>query len=105
MESLFEQSWASQNSGSLSEIWTISVSLLQKTITEPTSFTKTGARHSFAKYLLFPVKLRRQFKTDEFDFEKLQCGTVLYKDKLYVVYGVSKKFGIKNANNKEEILL
>lgn len=62
-----------------------------KTVTEPSSAIKTGARHSFAKYLLFPVKLRRRFKASDFDFEKIICGTVEYKDTLYVVYGVEKK--------------
>ncbi|MFQ5787154.1 MAG: hypothetical protein ACE5H1_04160 [Thermodesulfobacteriota bacterium] len=64
-----------------------------KTISEPASFTKIGAKHRHAKYLLFPVKLRRQFSLDEYDFDKLTCGCVEYKDKVFVVYGVSKKFG------------
>jgi len=62
-----------------------------KTVTEPSSAIQTGARHSFARYLLFPVRLRRQFKTDEFDFDKLLCGAVEQKDKLYVIYGVPRK--------------
>ena len=62
-----------------------------KTINEPATAIKTGARHSFAKYLLFPAKLRRQFKTDDFDFENVTCGAVKYKDKLYVIYGVPRK--------------
>jgi hypothetical protein len=64
-----------------------------QTITEPATAIKTGARHSYAKYLLFPVKLRRQFKTDDFDFEKVECGAVKYRDKLYVIYGVPRKDG------------
>ena len=62
-----------------------------KTISEPASFTKTGARHSYTKYLQFPKKLRRQFKTDEYDFGKLLCGTLEYKDRLFVIYGVPRK--------------
>lgn len=62
-----------------------------RTITERATVTLTGARHSAAKYLLFPVRLRRQFKTDEFDFEKLLCGSLRYKDKLYIVYEVPRK--------------
>ena len=62
-----------------------------KTITEPSSVIKTGARHSYAKYLLFPVKLRRLFKGTDFEFEKIVCGTVEYKDALYVVFGVRRK--------------
>lgn len=62
-----------------------------QTITEGASFIKTGARHSYAKYFLFPVKLRRKYRADEYDFEKLLCGTVEYRDRLFVVYGVPKK--------------
>lgn len=62
-----------------------------KFVSEHASFTKTGAKHNYAKYFLFPVKLRRQFKLAEYDFEKLVCGTVEYKDRLFVVYGVERK--------------
>lgn len=62
-----------------------------KTIDEPAKVIRTGARHSYAKYLLFPVKLRRKFKADEFNFENITCGAVKYRDKLYVVFGVPKK--------------
>ena len=62
-----------------------------QTITEEASFIKTGARHSYAKYFLFPVKLRRQYRADDYDFGKLLCGTVEFRDKLFVVYGVPKK--------------
>jgi len=62
-----------------------------KTITEPASVVQTGARHSYAKYLLFPVKLRRQFQTDEYDFEKLRCGALRYRERLYVIYEVGRK--------------
>ena len=62
-----------------------------KTIGEPASVIKTGARHSYTKYLLFPVKLRRQFKTDQYDFENISCGTIKYREKLYMIYGVERK--------------
>jgi len=62
-----------------------------KTVTEPSSVIKSGKRSQFSKYLLFPVALRRKFKTTDFDFEKLVCGVVEYKDALYVVYGVGRK--------------
>ena len=62
-----------------------------KTIVERATAIKTGARLSHAKYLLFPVSLRRRFKTDEFDFEKIVCGSVRYRDKLYVIYEVPRK--------------
>ena len=70
-----------------------------KTVNEPASFTKTGARHSWAKYLLFPVTLRRRFRTDHFDFEKLTCSTVLYKDGLYVIYKVPGKMAVESEGN------
>jgi hypothetical protein len=62
-----------------------------KRVVEPSTAIKTGARHSYAKYLLFPVSLRRQYKTDDFDFEKLVCGVVKYRDKLFVLFGVPRK--------------
>lgn len=61
-----------------------------KTITEPASAIQTGARHSYAKYLLFPVRLRRQFKTDDYDFDKIRCGVLKHKDKLYIIYEVPR---------------
>jgi hypothetical protein len=62
-----------------------------KTVTEPTTYTKTGAKNSYAKYLLFPSALRRRFKTDGFDFEHLKCGTIEYKENLYVMFEVPRK--------------
>jgi hypothetical protein len=61
-----------------------------KAIGEPTSFTKTGARHSHAKYLLMPATLRRKFPADGFDYEHLTCGAVQYKDALFVIYRVPR---------------
>lgn len=60
-------------------------------ISEPATVIKTGAKHNYAKYFLFPSKLRKKFKGEEFDFQNLKCGTVEYKDKLFVVYGVGRK--------------
>ena len=62
-----------------------------KAITNQASAIQTGARHQFASYLLFPIKLRRQFKTDEFDFRKVTCGAFTRRNKLYVVYEVPQK--------------
>ena len=62
-----------------------------KTINEPATTIKTGARHSYAKYLLFPVRLRRLFKLDDFDFNKIACGAVKYRDKVYIIYGLPRK--------------
>ena len=61
------------------------------TVCEPASTIKTGARHNHAKYLLFPVRLRRKFSATEFDFDKVSCGTVMYGETLFVVYGVCRK--------------
>ena len=61
-----------------------------KTLGERATAVKTGARHSWIKYLLLPVRLRRQFKTDEFDFENIECGVARYRDTLYVIYGVKR---------------
>ena len=73
----------------------------RSTIGEPASVIKTGARHSYAKYLLFPVKLRRQFKTEEFDFKKIACGSLRYRDKLYEIYEVPKKLTLTASEEKE----
>ena len=71
------------------------------TIGEPASAIRTGARHSYAKYLLFPVTVRRQFKTDKFDFKNIVCGTLRYKDKLYVIYEVPKKLDLTSSEENE----
>ena len=60
-------------------------------ITEAASVIQTGARHQFATYLLFPIKLRRRYKTDDFDYRKAKCGVFTNRDKLYVVYEVPTK--------------
>lgn len=69
-----------------------------KTITERSSAIKTGARHSFAKYLLLPVSVRRKIKADEYDFENIRCGTVRHRDTVYVVYGIGRKEAIHNSD-------
>ncbi|MBI4454748.1 MAG: hypothetical protein HY644_02495 [Acidobacteria bacterium] len=73
-----------------------------KTICEPSRATRTGARHSWAGWLLFPKCLQRQFKTENFDFERIKCGVVKYLDKLYIVHEVSRKsFGSLPADNQK----
>ena len=74
----------------------------RRTITERATATKTGARHSYAKYLLFPVKLRRKFKTEKFDFQKITCGKLIYKDKLYVIYEIPRKQLLVSSNEENE---
>jgi len=71
-----------------------------KAIKEETKCIKTGARHSHAKYLLFPKALRRKLNTSDFDFEKLTCGTVEFEDKLFVIFGLPRK-GLVIQSDKE----
>ncbi len=59
-------------------------------IVEKATTIKTGARHQWAKYLLFPKALRRKFSTVEFDFNKVKCGAVEYKENLFVIYQLPK---------------
>ena len=60
-------------------------------ILEPATAIRTGARHRQAKYLLFPSRLRHQFKTEAYDFQKILCGTATYRDKWFVIYSVPRK--------------
>jgi hypothetical protein len=60
-------------------------------LTQPATTIKTGAKNSYAKYLLFPVKLRRAFKTEQYDFGKVTCGTLESRQKLYVIYQLPRK--------------
>lgn len=76
-----------------------------KSINEQAAATKTGARHSWAKWLLFPKRLQRQFGTDNLNFEDVTCGVVRYLDKVYVVYvvyGIPRKdlVPMKDENTK-----
>jgi len=60
-------------------------------IREPARANKTGARHSSANWLLFPVTLRRRYKSSNYDFENITCGTLDFLDNIFVVYKVPKK--------------
>jgi len=62
-----------------------------RTIDEPTKAIKTGARHSYARYFLLPIKIRKIFRTDTHNFENIKCGAVEYKDRLFVVFCMNKK--------------
>jgi hypothetical protein len=62
-------------------------------IKHKTNAIKTGARHSYARYLLLPVKIRKMFQTDTHDFDSLSCGAVEYKDKIYLVFCLERKDG------------
>lgn len=72
-----------------------------KAINEETKCIKTGARHSHAKYFLFPKALRRKLNTSDFDFEKLTCGAVEFMDKVFVIYGVERKELIAPKKNND----
>lgn len=74
-------------------------------VDEPTRTIKTGARHSFARYLLLPVKLRKAFKAETHDLEDIRCGAVENGDRLFVVYSIRKKeFGSgENEGPKDRI--
>ena len=41
------------------------------------------------------------FKTEEYDFGKLLCGKLDYKDKLFVIYRVPRKIGKALKSQKE----
>ena len=70
-----------------------------QTINCLTKITKTGARHSFAKWFLLPVKLRNQFVTEEYDYNNVKAGLVEYKDCIFFIYQVNKK-GMVTTPNK-----
>ena len=72
-----------------------------QTIEEAATAIKTGAKHNYAKYFLFPSRIRKRYKAEEFDFQSLKCGTVEYKDKLFVVYGVERKMSAKSVTETE----
>ena len=80
-----------QLQGSLNNICLVALDM----INEPVRVTKTGARHSYAKWFLVPVKMRVQYKAEDFDYENAQLGCVEYRDKVLFVYVVGKKdFGV-----------
>ena len=58
---------------------------------EPIKVTKTGAKRSYAKWFLVPVKMRVQYNTEEFDCENTQLGCVEYSDKVLFLYVVGKR--------------
>lgn len=62
-------------------------------ITQPASYTRTGARSQAAKYLLLPAALRRRLPLSQFDFERMTCGAVTYKDSMYVIFRVPGLLG------------
>ena len=96
IQGLLDQSEFRQLLGELQDLCIFS----QGTIIEPASAIKTGARHSYAKYLLFPVKLRRQYKTDAFDFTRIRCGVLKYQERLYAIYDIPSNTTLTSANTE-----
>ncbi len=60
-------------------------------VNNPTSLILTGARHSHAKYLLFPKNLRRRCRMNHFDPTELSCGLLSAAGRLYVIYNLPGK--------------
>ena len=60
-------------------------------IDTPSKAIKTGARHSYARYFLLPVPIRRKFRTDTHDFDNIKCSAVEAGDKLFVVFSLDRK--------------
>lgn len=67
------------------------VSFSAESITEPTRAIKTGARHARARYLLLPSKVRKSFKTDTHDFERIRCNCLENGSKLFIIFALEKK--------------
>jgi hypothetical protein len=51
----------------------------------------TGGRKNYAKWLLLPSCIRRDYTAHDYDFENLTCAAVEGDEKLYVIYAVPKK--------------
>ena len=60
-------------------------------ISNPTNLTKTGARNGYAKWLLLPVKVRLDYKTDEYDYEGMKCGLFECGECVFFIYKVEKR--------------
>jgi hypothetical protein len=69
------------------------------TIDVHASFIKTGARHSHAKFLLLPAALRRKLPINAYDFRKMTCGIVHYKEELFIVYRVPRVSRVAPASS------
>ena len=67
-----------------------------QTIDQESKITKTGARHSFAKWFLLPAKLRAFFGAEEYDYNEVKAGFMPFKDCVYIIYRLNKK-GISEA--------
>lgn len=65
--------------------------LAPKTITEPSSITRTGAKHNRAKWLLVPKNVRRQFKCEDFDCDRILCGLSAASTVLCIAFILPKR--------------
>jgi hypothetical protein len=84
-----------QLKGELSHLLIFPVQL----VSERATYTKTGNRHNFAKYLLLPKHVRRQVPCAEFDFGQMHCAAVQGDGCKFVIYCVpGKANGIKRQD-------
>lgn len=61
---------------------------------------QSGAKHNRVRYFVVPVKLRKKYKTTEYDYKKLSCGTIESKDDLFYIYKVPKKMIVKGIKKQ-----
>lgn len=62
-----------------------------KTITERSSVTLTGARHARAKWLLVPKTIRKNFRGEEFDFDRVVCAAIPENGSLCIIFTAPKR--------------
>ena len=57
----------------------------------PTKAVKTGARHTYARYLLLPATLKRSFQTESRDFDDIKCGIIEFRNGLDVILSLARE--------------
>ncbi len=62
-----------------------------QTLSIPTAYTKTGARKSYAKWLLLPKPLRNDYKAKEYNFDNMMCGKLESLENLFIIYKIPKR--------------
>lgn len=63
----------------------------RQTLEDPASIIRTGAKNTYAKYLLVPSRLRKEHPTTRYDFDRVRCGLLKDEEWLYVIYAVPRK--------------
>jgi len=97
IESILEKKEFLQLLGRLDDLCVFSTSAIH----EPAKLIRTGARHSCARYFLFPAKLRRKYKSSDYSFEGIQCGVIENTESLFVIYQLPKQgFSSKTADDE-----